>query len=534
MAIDGVFTHFLVQEVKEIIIDGRINKIYQPQPLEVIFSIWKNGKTYTLLLSSSLNASRFQLLNKKYDNPEQPYNFCMLLRKYIERGIIVDLIQIDNDRAVKFVISSFNEMGDEKNYHLYLEMIGRSANLILTDEDDKIIDAIRKLMIEENSTNDRIIIPKAQYQIPLKQGTLNPFLADSIDDINKLEGCSKPLLERFKQVGSVKTVMASKLIPIIYHKEPNDIFYCFDLGLPFPSTSYLDLSSMLEAYYANTVKVTNLDYNHLSKILKKEIQKQILKIDHLEADRAKAKGRLKDQELGMLLQANLYQIKKGDTQITVSNYYQANEPLTIPLNPQLEPSTNMTKYFTSYKKAMSTLKHVEEQLLNTNNEITYLDNILTSLSFSGKEDFNQIKEELSDGGYLKSKKGTSRTKRKITLLHHILKDGEIWVGKNNIQNDYLTHKLANSTDYWFHAKDIPGAHVVVRTTNLNEHLIRIASQYAALYSKAATSSSVPIDYTLVRYLKKIPKMKGCMVTYTNQKTIYIDPDESVLHQLLSE
>ena len=537
MPIDGVFVHYLANELNEALKGGRINKIYQPNPLDLLFTIRANNNNYNLLISSNLNAPRIHITNKKFDNPDKPYTFCSNLRKYLERGFINSIEQIRNDRIVKLSINTLNELGDEITLFLFLEVMGRNANIILTDSNYKIIESIRHFLPEKDIDNNRIILPKVTYQLPLQNKTINIFNTDYNDDelIERkydFEGCSNLFLDEITYLNQVKKVINQDTQPVFYPSNPKN-FYVFPLKHKnddyrlFPT-----LSSLLDYVYQNENKKSSVEYNALNTLLKREINKQKSKLTNLNKDRDKAIPHLEDKTLGLLIQANLYKIKKGETQIIVDNFYADNKPTTINLDPLLDPSLNMKRYFTLAKKAENTLKHYEIQTTITNQEITYLEGIKVSLEYADKNTLNEIRQELVNGGYIKDNKKSSK-KLKVSYMHYNVGTDEIWIGKNNLQNDYLTNHLAKSTDYWFHVKDAPGSHVILRCNELTEANIRLAAQAASIYSKYHSSSSVAVDYTMRKYIKKIPGLKGCEVTYSNHKTIYIDPDKELFQSMLS-
>ncbi|MBQ8293514.1 MAG: NFACT family protein [Bacilli bacterium] len=536
MPIDGVFVHYLTCELNETLKGGRINKIYQPHPLDLIFQVRNNNTNYQLLLSSNLNAPRINITGRKYDNPDKPYTFCTNLRKYLERGFIESITQISNDRVVKITINSFNELGDEVTLYLFLELMGRNANIILTDKNLKIIEAIRHFLPDTINSNNRIILPKVTYEIPLRTKNTNIFsdLSDQelLNNAFDLEGCSKLFLDEVNYLSSIKSIINRPLQPVFYPKNPKN-FYVFPLKhLEDDYQIFPTLSLLLDFVYKEENKKAGVEYHNLSTFVKREINKLNSKLKNLNKDRDKALPHLEDKTLGLLIQANLWQIKKGDTSFTTTNFYQNNEEITINLDPLLDPSTNMKRYFTLAKKAENTLKHYKIQTDITLKELQYLDGIKEAIEYADRLTLLEIKQELVNNGYLKENKKQTK-KLKISYTHYIIDDAEMWIGKNNLQNDYLTNHLAKPNDYWFHVKDAPGSHVILRCSELNEKLIRLASLAASLYSKYRKSSSVAVDYTMRKYIKKIPGLKGCEVTYTNQKTIYIDPDEELFQSMLS-
>ena len=294
---------------------------------------------------------------------------------------------------------------------------------------------------------------------------------------------------------------------------------------------------MLEEYYNESLKTVNYNAVELEKTIQKELKKANIKLSNLTLDLQKAKENLKYSNIGILLQSNLYKVKKGDTKVIVLDYFNNNEELEINLNPLLDPSSNLKAIFNKAKKASIAIVEVKKQIDIVLKEIEYLNTILFQLSIADNKDLEEIKLELSLNGYLKSNQKYKKKQQKIEFITYKVDDILIYVGKNNTQNDYLTHKIASSNDYWFHTKNLPGSHVIVKIPEndpnfvMSEKLIRAAANIAAYYSTGKTSSSVPVDYTKVRYLKKVPGMKGSFVTLQNQKTIYIDPDINLIKNL---
>lgn len=522
MPIDGTFIHYLVDELKPIVEKSLISKIYQPSNNEIIMQIRSNFINYQLYWNIGMDNPRIHISYKKYDNPETPYNFCMLLRKYLERGIIEKIEQIGNDRVIKLTIFSYNEMGDANTLYLYFELTGRSSNFILTSNNNIIIDAIRKLPPSETSL--RSILPKGKYVLP-SSDKINPFIA--IDDTfyYNLEGCSKELITEFDYCNDFKSVITRQVTPVIYQGK-NPSFYCFPLEHKSDSyKTYKTISELLDIYFIETKTKTNNDFIKISKYLKKEINKKVNKLKFLRDDLVDANSHLKDTDFGILLQSYLYQIKPNDTSITIQNFLNNNEPITIELDKSLNPSQNLQKYFKMAKKAEHAQEEISKQIKITKEEIEYLESVYYQLEFLSLKELNEVKNELNKYHFLpRNKINSSNRKNKIQIATYSIDGVDILIGKNNIQNEYLTNKLAKPSDYWFHVKDIPGSHVIIKSSDLSEKLIRFAANIAACFSKAHHSSSVPVDYTQVRYIKKIPGIPGYKVTYTNNKTIYIDPN----------
>lgn len=543
MPIDGCFIHYLTKELNNEILGYKINKIYQPAPLEVVLQL--RGKNETglivnkqLLISSKLDAPRIHLLTKKISNPEVPNNFCMLLRKYIERGVIKKISQRDNDRLIELHITAYNELDDENTFILIFEIMGRNSNIILLNSEFTIIDALRKL--PPSFDNLRTIIPHAKYSYPELNKTINPFTDEIPTLLDGLQGVSKQLLHTLNEIGNdqIKSFLNQQITPVIYQTEKKLDFYAYPLSSDYKVVStHNTLSIMLEEYYNESLKTVNFNAVEIEKTISKEAKKAAIKYDNLVADLEKAYDNMKYSDIGILLQSNLYKVKKGDKSVIVNNYLNNNEEIEIELNPLLDPPSNLKVIFNKAKKASKAIGEIKKQLEKTSNEINYLNTILFQISIANNNDLEEIKQELSLNGYIKTNFKTKKKQQKLEFLTYNVDGITIYVGKNNAQNDYLTHKLAASNDYWFHVQKLSGSHVIVRIPENNpdyemsENLIRTAANIAAYYSTGKTSSSVPVDYTKVRFLKKVPGTKGSFVTMTNQKTIYIDPDINLIKHL---
>lgn len=544
MPIDGCFIHYLTNEFNKEILNFKINKIYQPAPLEIVLNL--RGKNETglilnkqLLISSKLDAPRIHLLNKKISNPEVPNNFCMLLRKYIERGIINKIIQHENDRLIELHILSYNELEDENTFILIFEIMGRNSNIILLNNDFFIIDALRKL--PPSNENSRTIIPHAKYLYPESNKKINPFIDEIPPILDNIQGVSKPLLHTLNELdsSSIKDFLNQEITPIIYKTEKKLDFYAYPISSDYEVISrHSTLSNMLEEYYTESLKTVNFNAVEIEKTISKELKKAITKLNNLTLDLENANKNLKYSNIGILLQSNLYKVKKGDESVIVNDYFNDNQLIEIKLNPLLDPSSNLKVIFNKSKKAQKALIEVKKQIDKVEKEIEYFNTILFQLSIANNTDLEEIKSELILNGYLKSNQKLKKKQQKLNILSYTIDDVTIYIGKNNTQNDYLTHKLASSNDYWFHTQNIAGSHVIVKVPENNpnyqmtELVIRTAANLAAYYSTAKNSSSVPVDYTKVRFLKKVPGMKGSFVTLSNQKTIYIDPDINLINELL--
>ena len=534
MPYDGLFIHYLTQELNNTLQNGKINRIVDTGLLDIVLQIRsKNveGKivNYDLYISSSLDMPRLYITSKKVSSVDVPKNFCMVLRKYIERGIIKSITQFENDRLIEIKIASISELGDSKNYSLIIELMGRNSNIILVDEEGIIIDAMRKLPPTDEAT--RLVLPHATYRYPNNTDKINPFglLVDEQYSNNQIQGIAKSVLNIIVDKSySLYNFIRMPINPCIFKGEKRFDFYHMPIFDNIEKSDFSSISAMLDCYYRDYLIIYNDKAKELKKIIKNKISHLQTKYDNLLNDLDKANQNLVYNDLGVLLQANLYKVKKGMSKITVENFFNNNEPIDIILNPMLDASHNLAKFFQKAKKAKNGLVMIKLQLDITSSEISYLDEIYSQIDFANTIDLDEIKDELVKNKYIKKSKQVKPKNKKINLTKFILNGNEIYCGKNNIQNEYITHKLANHFDWWFHVKDAPGSHVLFKMPDpnytLTEEDIRYCANLAACFSKASISSTVPVDYLQVKYIKKIPGTKGSRVTYTNQKTIYIDPD----------
>ncbi|WP_010282583.1 Rqc2 family fibronectin-binding protein [Bacillus timonensis] len=567
MTFDGIFTHAIANELKQTLESGRISKIYQPYKNELIFQIRSNGKNHKLLLSAHPSYARIHLTNELYDNPHEPPMFCMLLRKHLEGSIIEAIRQVDKDRIIIFDIKGRNELGDVSYKQLIIEIMGRHSNIILVDtEKQTILDSIKHISPAVN--RHRTVLPGYMYVSPPAQDKIDPFTVDEetflkkidfnagrLDQqiVNKFSGIS-PLFAKEVVYRSgianrkslpgpfltmINTVMENKITPQIISKGQKDYFYILPLQhIGGESREFTSISEMLDRFYFGKAERDRVKQqgNDLERFIVNEKTKNEKKIKKLEATLVESEKAEKYKLFGELLTANMYAMTRGDKEIEVLNYYSdENEKLKISLNPQKTPSENAQSYFSKYQKAKNAVAYVEHEIEKANEEIAYFDSLLQQIESAAPKDLQEIREELMEEGYLKNKQRKGNKKMKPTkpsIERYVASDGtEILVGKNNKQNDYVTNKLAARDDIWLHTKDIPGSHVIIRSKQPSSETILEAATIAAYFSKAKNSSSVPVDYTLVRHVKKPNGSKPGFVIYDNQQTVYVTPEEDLIVKL---
>lgn len=562
MSYDGLFTHAIVHELKEHILNGRITKIHQPFNNELIIRIRANRKNYQLLLSAHPQYARVQLTDIRLENPPEPPQFCMVLRKYIENSMLVDIKQIENDRIIEFVFTGRDELGDEQYYSLIAEIMGRHSNVLLVNKDEKkLYEAIRHVPPSMNSY--RTLLPGAEYRPAPKQDSTNPFtFSGDFEVIGKNEK------ERIRSIQSqFQGFGKDSATELLYQIEKNtdenhlETFVrflqpyinnqyeptlteqgnrTFFTALPYSSIegekeSFEYLYELLDAYYENKAEKDRVHQqtNDLSQLLKNERKKNIKKLEKLKREEKGAENADIYRVKGEVLTAFMHQIEQGMDVIELENFYANNQPIEIELDPQKTPASNAQWYFNRYQKMKSRKKHLAAQIPLTQQEINYIDSVLTQLEVASSQDIEEIREELSAEGYLKKQKQHKKKKRKKSKPDkYYSSDGTlILVGKNNKQNDQLTMRTANKSDWWLHTKDIPGSHVVIRSEKPSAETIEEAAHLAAYHSKFRLSSSVPVDYTQVKNIHKPNGAKPGYVIYDNQQTIFVTPDKKLIKQL---
>jgi predicted ribosome quality control (RQC) complex YloA/Tae2 family protein len=543
MVYDGIMMSKVTSNLNKELLKGRINKIYLISSHEILMTIRSQSKNYKLLVSIHPMYARVQLTSLSYPTPDFPNALTMLLRKHLEGAYIINIRQLGLERILILDVVGRNDFGDQVVYHMYIEIMGKHSNFILTYEDNKIIDCLKRV---SPSMSKRILQPGAIYEFPPLIDKINPFTIDCNEVTSSFtkvyQGFSPELSnemeyriqsgEDFKDVLNQMNESQS-----LYLYKHNDKEYFHIIPLKHINDTYKEYSLFdgLDKHFdlidqKDRIKQQTSD---LSKYITNEYTRNINKLNKLEKTLFESKNSEELRIKGEMLYTSLHLITKGMTSIIVDNYYD-NTLLEIELDPKLDGKGNAKKYFQKYTKAKNSIIYLNEQIDKTKEEIAYFDSLKVSMDNASYYDALEIKEELENLGYLKKKKTKqlNKKKNKPHIETYLTKDNiTIYIGKNNIQNDYLTFHHASKNDMWFHAKDMPGSHVIVHSENLDEYTIRLASTIAAYYSKGKNSSSVPVNYTTVRTLKKPSGKKLGQVILDHYKTIYIDPDDSFLDEI---
>ena len=549
MAFDGAFLHKTLEELKQAL-GSHVDKIYQPSREELVFTLRKKGFTERLLITVKSGNARLHFTSNKYENPETPPMFCMLMRKYLNAAKLVDIIQPSLERVAVLVFSCSNEMGDIVEIKLVCELIGNKSNIILVNENGRIIESLRHSDIE---IGGRLILPNAVYEYPEKPEKLNPLTTDAdllfketqnssflkvIDGFSPLicreiEDSENPKESFFQIINDLK----NNINPVLIYDDkdiPFDFTYTDISQYPqsYKIKKFNTFSELLDSFYTEKETVSRIntaarDIIKLVNNLKNRTEKKLaLRLIDLE----KCKDRENLRIYGELIKANLYSIKNGSNFAEVVNYYDSElNTIKIPLNPAISPSANANKYFKDYKKTYNAEQTLTLLTGKDKEELVYFDAVLDSINrCTTLSDLQEIREELAETGYIKQTQTKKKKNTVSAFKEYESKEGyKILVGKNNKQNDLLTTQIASKQDLWFHTKDIAGSHVIVMCGGqaVSDETVLKAALLAAKNSKAANSSKVAVDYTPIKFVKKPNGAKPGMVIYTTNKTIFVNPTE---------
>lgn len=577
MSFDGFVTRCVTDELRSKLLNGKIDKVYQPEKDEIILSVRTRSGNSKLLLSASASNPRIHLTEVQRENPMTPPMLCMLMRKHLAGAVIVDIKQNGSDRVVRIDAETRNELGDLCTRSVIIEIMGRHSNIILVDDSGRIMDSAKHIDFTVSAV--RQVLPGMTYELPpaqdktaadsLKATELMEALAAQPEDtlmdkflLSEIMGMS-PLLAReivyrfscntkmmkcevdcaafvVHTIDFLKNICGGIYEPslVIEPSEKKPVaFSCVRLSQyegAYKIEEYDSISEVIDSFFE--IRSRREHMNRRSAALLKLIHNNIERcqkkiVMHKEHIRS-AQDRDKYKMYGDLLTANLYRIKYGDKSVRVQNYYsESGEKIEIPLKADISPSQNAQRFYKRYNKAKTTEKFASEQLEIAENEKYYLESVADALENADTPvELDEIRQELMTEGYIaKQNNAKKKQQKKSEPIKIISVDGyEILIGRNNRQNDELTLKSAYSTDLWFHTKEIPGSHTIIRTRGTGEApetTMMQAAKLAAYYSKARNSSKVPVDYTLIKNVKKPNGAKPGMVIYDRYNTVYVTPSE---------
>ena len=541
MSFDGFFLHHIVEELRSELVNGRIQKINQPFEQELILQIRSNRQSHRLLLSAHPVFGRIQLTQTTFENPAQPSTFIMVLRKYLQGALIESIEQVENDRIVEITVSNKNEIGDHIQATLIIEIMGKHSNILLVDKSShKILEVIKHVGFSQNSY--RTLLPGSTYIAPPSTESLNPFTIKDeklFEILQTQELTAKNLQSLFQGLGrdtanELENILVSdklstfrnffnqKTKPCLTETSFSPVPFANQVGESFTS-----LSDLLDTYYKDKAERDRVKQqaSELIRRVENELQKNRHKLKKQEKELLATDNAEEFRQKGELLTTFLHQVPNDQDQVTLDNYY-TNQPITIALDKALTPSQNAQRYFKRYQKLKEAVKYLTELIEETKATILYLESVETVLNQAGLEEIAEIREELIQTGFIRRRQREKIQKRKKPE-QYLASDGKtiIYVGRNNLQNEELTFKMARKEELWFHAKDIPGSHVVI-SGNLDpsDEVKTDAAELAAYFSKGRLSNLVQVDMIEVKKLNKPTGGKPGFVTYTGQKTLRVTPD----------
>jgi predicted ribosome quality control (RQC) complex YloA/Tae2 family protein len=570
MALDGIYLHSLVNDLQKSMLNSKIDKINQPEKDEIILTLRKDRQNLKLLISASPRFARIHLTNSTKENPIKAPMYLMVLRKYILGGRITNLIQKDSDRILIIEIENRDELGFDSVYSLIVEIMGRHSNITLVrNRDNKVMESIKHITADINSY--RVLYPGVNFVYPPSSTKLNPFFTtyeelssfisknsiifDNKFYFNCFTGISKllsndlyynitkyynsPTIDQiYKDFNQFINSLDENISYKIYTNKSGIVkdFYSLKLSsleMDYLSIPYNDPNTLMDAFYENKDKQDRLQNKStdLQKLINTNIDRCNKKLKILNETLNECMEKESFKIKGDLLTSYIYNIKKGDSECTLLNFYNENEEeyIKIDLNKTKTPSENVQYYYKKYSKLKTSAEYAKVQLEKNAQEIKYLNSVLTNIiNAESYSEIDEIKNELIETGYIRFRKNSKNSKKvKTSKPHHFVSsDGiDIYVGKNNLQNDYLSLKFANKNYLWLHAKDIPGSHVIVCSFDIPDKTLEEAAIIAGYYSKGKGSLKLPIDYTKVKELKKPNGSKPGMVIYHTNKTLIINPTD---------
>lgn len=547
MSFDGFFLHHLTNELQEQIEKGRIQKVNQPFDHELVLTIRNNRRNYKLLLSAHPVFGRIQTTEANFQNPQNPNTFTMIMRKYLQGAVIETIQQIENDRILEIIVSNKNEIGDHIKATLVVEIMGKHSNIILIDKNEhKIIESIKHVGFSQNSY--RTILPGSTYIAPPKTKAINPFdISDqTLFELLQTNDLSpKNLQQLFQGLGRDT---ALELSHCLKDNKLNDFRQFFSReyypslteksfsAVQFSSSheTFQSLGQLLDYYYQEKAEKDRIaqQASDLIHRVQSELEKNIKKLAKQQDELLATENAEEFRQKGELLTTYLSMVPNNQDVVVLDNYY-TNQTIEISLDRALTPNQNAQRYFKKYQKLKEAVKHLKGIISDTENTITYLESVETSLNHASMEDINDIREELVETGFIKRRAHDKQHNRKKPE-QYLASDGKtiIMVGRNNLQNDELTFKMARKGELWFHAKDIPGSHVLIRDNlNPSDEVKTDAAELAAYYSKARLSNLVQVDMIEAKKLNKPSGTKPGFVTYTGQKTLRVTPTQEKIDSL---
>lgn len=547
MSFDGFFLHYLTEELSDKLLNGRIQKVNQPYERELVLGVRNHRQNFKVLISAHPVFGRIQLTDSNFQNPQVPNTFTMIMRKYLQGAVIESFKQIDNDRIIEIGVSNKNEIGDDIKATLIIEIMGKHSNIILVDRNqNKIIESIKHVGFTQNSY--RTILPGSTYIEPPKTRAKNPFTIEDepLFEILQTQDLSPKNLQKLfqglgrdtaNQLAERLTTDKLKAFRQFFKQEvsPHLTQNAFS-AVPFSDSgqSFEQLSELLDYYYLEKAERDRVSQQASDLIhrVQNELDKNRLKLRKQEAELKATENAEDFRQKGELLTTYLSLVPNNKESVTLDNYY-TGEPLTISLDLALSPNQNAQRYFKKYQKLKEAVKHLSGLIEETKQSIHYFESVEYNLSQANLDEIEDIREELVQAGFMKRRATDKRHKRKKPE-QYLASDGKtiILVGRNNLQNEELTFKMAKKGELWFHAKDIPGSHVIIKDNlNPSDEVKTDAAELAAYFSKGRYSNLLQVDMIEAKKLHKPSGAKPGFVTYTGQKTLRVTPEKEKIDQM---
>ncbi len=566
MPFDAVFLKSMLTEINEVCLGGKVDKINMPERDRIVITVRTLGKNVKLLLCANANHPRVQMTDVVYDNPDVPPMFCMLLRKHISGGKIMSITQLSFERAIKFSFSVTNEFLEKETKSLVLEILGRQSNIILLDSEDRIIDSLKKVSFNEHAS--RQVMPGAKYKLPDSMNKLNPFLcedairekifadkssltADKLlmayvmglsplisreiafkADVLDVTACELSCEQKENLLDTLFSFLNSEKSAnmLVGDKGPKDYSVCNieQYGNKYQCRTYDSFSNLLDEYFSADERreILKTKSAEISRYINSTVEKISKKLVNQHEELAESKDREKYRIYGELITANINSIEKGASKCSLVNYYDENlAKLEVPLDPKISAAKNAQRYFKKYQKLKTAEEMLGSQIKNGKAELEYFEKLSALLELvQSPEEIDDIKNELIELGYLKRPSGAKKKQKPSQPHHFVSKNGfDIYVGRNNLQNDYLTHKFAAKNDYWLHALNLTGSHVILVANGkeVPDDDIVEAAEYAAYFSSGRGEEKVPVTYTPAKFVKKPNGAKPGFVIYSTSYTVYV-------------
>ncbi len=583
MALDGIYLSLIKNELSKTLVGSRVDKIHQPSRESLVITLRTQGfGAKKLMISSSAGTARLHFTEREPENPKVPPMFCMLLRKHIGAGKLIAIRQDGFERILFLDFEATDEFGDRVTLTLAVEIMGRCSNILLISQEGRVIDSIKR--VSEDMSRVRMILPGISYTLPPRDDRLDPFdfLQDDLHAgliSSKLE-LSKALIKLFEGISPVVAREAAyfalrggekfsdeltedEFTRLCYFfkdmkekissgenvycllKDRNGLMKDFSFikinqyGSLMVTKDFTSPSELLDYFYSerDVLAQTKQRADDLFKLLTSLNERVRRRVSSQKIELEDCKNRDELRIKGDLIMSNLYRLEKGMNEARVENFYEENSPeISIPLDIKLTPSQNAQKYYSEYRKADTADRMLRGLIEKGEEEIKYLESVFDSLSRAQTEgELSEIRDELRSQGYIRSVRSKQKQQKALPPIEYRSPDGfKILSGRNNVQNDRLTLKTADKSDLWFHVKDMTGSHVILILDGLDptDEAVRAAAAVAAYNSSARNGSNVPVDYTLVKYVKKPSGAKPGMVIYTNQKTLFVTPELGEVEKLL--